>query len=202
MITKTKLKSINSVEGFLILLFTILVGGFLFLIGARFSKNTIIYNTLVLSLLVLISLVAAIGIFQLVKYKYVEMLKNELIEDLDIYKNKYDSKISETNSRIYTFEKNYSKKITKISKDYSIKAKEIKDIKKALDTKLIELDRRAAYFEIEFCNMKLENLKNKGEDNDAKKEIVRLYNRIIELNIIYPGISTDEYLEFIHLKLL
>jgi hypothetical protein len=201
MIRKNDIRSISSLEGFLLLLFIILVVGFLFLIGAKFSGNTMIFSFLILCLLILISLVTAIGLFQFVKYKYVEALKNEIIEDLKIYKNKADIKISETNSRIFFFEKNYSKKIMKISKDYSIKAKEINDIKKALDIKLIELDRKAASLEIEFYNMKVENLKSKGDDLEVNEEILHLYKRIIELNTIYPGISSDEALELIHLKL-
>lgn len=201
MIKKSKIESINSVEGFLSLIFIILVLGTLFLIGAKFSENTIIYNTLVLSLIFLTVLIASIGIFQFVKYKYIKTLKNEIIEDLYKYNNKLDNKVNETNSRIFGFETNYSKKLKKIAKEYSLKTKEINDIKKELDIKLLELDRKAAYFEIEFCKMKVENIKSKGGDDVSIKEIACLYNRIIEINSIYPGISTDEFLELIHLNL-
>jgi hypothetical protein len=200
-ITKSTIKSINSVEGFLILIFIICISGTLILIGAKFSTNTIIYNALVLSLIFLTALVGSVGIFQFVKRKYVETLKSEIMEDLFKYIDKSDSKVNETNNRIYGFETNYSKKLKKISKDYSLKAKEISDIKKELDDKLLELDRKAAYLEIEFCNMKAENIKSKGKNDASKKEIACLYNRIIEINNIFPGISTDEFLELIHLNL-
>jgi hypothetical protein len=201
LITKNTIKSINSVEGFLILIFIILISGILILIGAKYSTNTIIYNILVLSLMLLTALVSGVGIFQYVKYKYVETIKNEIMEDLDRYINKSDSKVNETNNRIYGFETNYSKKLKKISKDYSLKAKEISDIKKELDDKLLEIDRKAAYFEIEFCNMKAENIRSKNGEQAFKKEVAGLYNRIIELNSLFPGISTDEFLEAIHLHL-
>ena len=201
MIKKSKIESINSVEGFLILIFIILILGTLFLIGAKFSENTTIYNTLVISLIFLTVLIASIGIFQFVKYKYIKALKNEILEDLDKYNNKLDNKVNETNSRIFGFETNYSKKLKKIAKEYSLKTKEINDIKKELDIKLLELDRKAAYFEIEFCTMKVENIKSKGRDDVSIKEIACLYNRIIEINSIYSGISTEEFLELIHLNL-
>ena len=201
MIQRNTIKLINSVEGFLILIFIICISGTLILIGARFSTNAIIYNTLVLSLIFLSAFIGAIGIFQFVKYKYVETVKNEIMEDLDKYINKSDSKVNETNNRIYGFETNYSKKLKKISKDYSLKTKEISDIKKELDVKLLELYRKAAYFEIEFCNIKVENIKSKGKDDVSKKEIAFLYNRIIEINSTFPGISTDEFIELIHLNL-
>lgn len=201
MIKRSTIKSINSAEGFLILVFIILISVTLILISTRFSVNTIVYNALVLCLIFLITLVSSIGIFQFVKYKYVETVKNEIMEDLDKYINKSDSKVNETNNRIYGFETNYSKKLKKISKDYSLKAKEINDIKKELDVKLLEMYRKTAYFEVEFCNMKAENIKSKGENEVSKKEISCLYNRIIEVNNIFPGVSTDEFLELIHLNL-
>jgi hypothetical protein len=200
-ITKNTIKSINSVEGFLIMIFIVLIGGALILIGAKFTENNIIYNALILSLIFLTVVVGSIGVFQFVKYKYVETVKNEIMEDLDRYINKADSKVNETNNRIYSFETNYAKKLKKISKDYSIKAKEISDIKKDMDNKLLELDRKAAYFEIEFCNMKAENIKSKELDKTSKKEITELYNRIIEINNMFPGISSEEFLEAIHLNL-
>lgn len=201
MITKNTMKSLNSIEGFLILVFIILISGILILIGAKFTVNTIIYNMLVLCLIFLITIIASIGTFQFVKNKYVESVKNEIMEDLDKYINKADSKVNETNNRIYGFETNYSKKLKKISKDYSLKAKEISDIKKELAVELLEIHKKAAYFEIEFCNMKAENIKSKDGKDASIKEIALLYHRIIELNSTFPGVSSDEFLDSIHLNL-
>lgn len=191
MIKKSKIESINSIEGFLVFIFIILVLGILFLIGVKFLENTIIYNALVLSLIFFTILIASIGIFQFVKYTYIKALKNEIIDDLDKNNNKLDTKVNEISNRIFGFETSYSKKLKKITKEYFLKTKEINDIKRQLDAKLLELDRKAAYFEIQFCNMKIENIRSKGEDDASIKEIACLYDRIDKISSIYPDISED-----------
>ena len=199
MFSKSKMKSLNAVDLFLLLIFIILVNGVLFFIGQSLHTNTILYTVLMLSVIVFTTLAASIAIFQFVKLKYVQSVKDSIMEDFDKYKNKLENKVIETNGRIFSFETNYSKKLKKIMRDYNIKCKEIDNIKKELDIKLIELDRKSAGLEIEFCNMKAENIKSKAEINI--KEIKALYDRIIELNGTYPGISTEESLKLIYLYL-
>lgn len=81
-------------------------------------------------------------------------------------------------------------------KDYSVKVKEIEDIKKALNSKLVEADIKSAELEMEICVMKFQNLKGKS-DNDVK-ERKDLCNRIIKLSDKYPKICTEEFLRSIN----
>lgn len=199
MFNKNKIKFLDLIEVFLILFFIILVIGILFFIGSRLNTNYIIYNTLIVCSILLTTIVASIAVFQYVKTKYIQELKYVIMEDLDKYKDKIESKVFETNHRIFGFEKNYSKKIKKIMMDYNVKSKEIINLKKEMDIKLCELDRRAAMLEIELCSLRAENIKS--EVGNYISEKAALYARIIELNHIYEGISTDDFLALINLKL-
>lgn len=198
MIYKRKIKSIGFLEAFLILFFIILVTGILYFIASSLAINAFLYNGLIIGTVILTIVVASIAIFQFIKVKYIRIFKVQLKEELDNYKIKSGIKVAETNNRIVYFEANYSKQLKKIMKDYSAKAKEIEDVKKTLNVKLIEIERKAAEFEIEICIIKVKNLKGK-EVNDIK-ERKDLYKRITEINNRYPGICKEEFLLSINVK--
>ena len=198
MIIKRKIKSMGFVEAFLILFFIILVTGILYFVGSSLAINAFLYNGLVIGTTILTIIVASIAVFQFIKVKYIRIVKAQIKEQLDDYKIKLGNKTSETNNRIVYFEANYSKQLKKIMKDYSAKAKEIEDVKKVLNLKLIEIDRKAAEFEVEICIIKAENLKGK-EDYDIKEKW-DLYQRVIEINNRYPGICTEKFLSSINVN--
>lgn len=192
LLNRRKIKSMELIEILLIFLFVILMLGSLFFIGKELAANTTIYKILMGSIIFITTLVTSIVIFAFVKRKYIEVLKVEIEEDFDKFKIKLEDKVLTTNNRIFGFETNYSKKLKKIMKDYNIKVKEIENIKKELNTKLAETDRKAAYLEIEISKIKLENILSK-EINDSK-EIKAIYNRIIKLNELYPGTCDEKFL--------
>lgn len=187
-----KIKSISLVEVFLVLFFIILVTGILYFIGNNLASNVFLYNGLVIALIIFTIIVASIATFQFIKGKYVEAVKAEVKEEIEQSRTKLGNKIAETNNRMAYFEANYSKKLKKIMKDYSVKVKEIEDIKKELNGKLGELDRKAAQLEIETCIIKAE--KHKGKAEIDVEQVKTLYARIIELSERYPGICAEEIL--------
>ena len=191
MLNKRKTKSLDLLEVFLILILIMLVCGIFYFISNYFSINIFLYSSIVLLFMVLTIFVAAIAIFQFVKMKYVDAVKAEVKVEMDNYKTKIGNKIVDVNTRIGYFEAEYSKKLKKVMKDYLIKAKEIEDIKKELSQKVIEIDRKTAELEIETCL-------NKAEKLDIGHRITP-YERIIQLNNIYPGICDDTILKEIYL---
>lgn len=200
---RNKIKSLTSVEVFLVLFFSAIVILTLIFMGNNFSKNIIVYDVFALALIFFIILIGSVAIFQFVKFKFVTQLKSEIMLDLDIYKNKLENKVVETSSRIFGFETNYSKLLRKISKDYNTKAKEIENIKKELEIKSEELDRRSAQLEIEFCEMRAEYITNKADTSlDDEKQIEGLHKRVEELKNKYPGIHapTDELVKILNVK--
>lgn len=190
MLSKRKIKSLESLEVFLILILIMLVCGIFYFITTYLKINIFLYNAIVLLFMVLTTFVAAIAIFQFVKIKYIEAVKVEVKEELDNYKTKIGNKIMEANTRIGYFEVDYSKKLKKVMKDYLIKAKEIEDIKKELAEKIIEINRKTAELEIETCLIKAEKL-------DLEQRIAP-YERIVKLNDIYPGICDEQVLKEIY----
>ena len=193
MLNKRKIKSLDLLEVFLILILIMLVCGIFYFISNYFRIDIFLYNAIVLLLIVLTIFVSAIAMFQFVKMKYVEAVKIELKSEMDSYKAKIGNKILEMNTRIGYFEVDYSKKLKKIMKDYLIKAKEIEDIKKELAEKIIEINRKTAELEIETCLIKAEKL-------DIEHRIGP-YKRIVELNNIYPGICNEQVMKEIYLIL-
>ena len=198
MFNNRKMKSMGFVEMFLILFFITLVTGILYFTGSSLAINAFLYNGLVIGIIILTIIVASIAVFQFIKVKYTRIVNAEVKEELNNYKIKLGNKTAETNNRIVYFEANYSKQLKKIMKEYSAKAKEIEDVKKVLNAKLIEIDRKTAELEVETCIMKIENLKCKtGSDIKERKD---LYHRIIELSDKYPGICTEEFLSSININ--
>jgi uncharacterized membrane-anchored protein YhcB (DUF1043 family) len=199
MFDKRKMKSMGFVEVFLILFFIILVTGILYFTASSLAIDALLYNGLVIGIIILTIIVASIAVFQFIKVKYTRIVITEVKEELENYKIKLGNKTTETNNRIVYFEANYSKQLKKIMKDYSVKAKEIEEVKKALNAKLVEIDRKAAELEVETCIMKVENLKGKtGRDIKERKD---LYHRIIVLSDRYPGICTEEFLSSINVNM-
>lgn len=198
MFNKKEIKSMGSVELFLILFFIILVTGILYFIGERLAISTFLYNGLVIGIIILTIIVASIAIFQFIKVKYTRIVKAEVMEELNNYKIKLGSKTAETNNRIVYFEANYSKQLKKIMKDYTGKVKEIEDVKKTLNVKLAEMDIKTAELEIETCIMKAENLKVNSQSYIKEKK--DLYTRVIKLSDKYPGICTEEFLTSLNIE--
>ncbi len=189
MLNRRKIKSMELIEVLLIFLAIILLVGILFFIGKELKINTVIYNVLVASLIFIATLIVSIVVFQFVKRKYIEALKDEIEEDFDVSRSKLEEKVLNINNRIFGFETNYSKKLKKIMKDYNIKVKEIENIKKELSIKLTEEDMKIACLEIEICKIKLAN----NEDYDEKeRESIR--DRIVRINELYPSISDEKIL--------
>lgn len=180
-------------------IFIILLIGSLFFIGKELQPNTTIYKILMGSIILITTLITSLVVFQFVKRKYIGVLKDEIEEELGKYKIKIEDKILTTNNRIFGFEKTYSKQLKKIVKDYNIKVKEIENIKRELNIKLAETDRKAAYLEIEICKVKLDNIVV-GEINDSKGKKA-IYNRIIKLNELYPGLCDEKFITGIYSKL-
>lgn len=199
MLNKRRIKSMEAIEVFLIFIFVILLVGCLFFIGKGLSANTAIYNLLMGSIIFITTIVTSIVIFLFVKRKYIEVLKNEIEEEFDRYKSKLEDKVLTTNNRIFGFETNYSKKLKKVMKAYNIKVKEIENIKKELNDKLAEADKKAAFLEIEIYMIKAENILSK--EIDDSKERKAIYSRILKLNEIYPGIIDEKALTEVQLNL-
>ena len=191
MINKRSIKSLDLIEVVLILIAILLFCGIFNYISKQFTINILLYNVFIFLLMLLTSFVVAIAIFQLVKMKYIEVVKAELKADMDKYKTKTDNKSLVTNTKVVHFEVDYSKKLRKVTKDYLIKAKEIEYIKKELGEKLQVLDRKIAELEVETCLIKIEKL------DEAHKIIY--YKRLLELNDIYPGICEEEIINGIHI---
>jgi len=181
MLHKRKIKSLDFLEVFLVLIFIMLVSGIFYFISNFFKIDIFLYNSIILLLIVLTILVATVAIFQFVKMKYVKAVKAEMQVEMDNYKTKIGNKLIESNNRIGYFEVEYSKKLKKITKDYLIKAKEIEEIKKELAGKIMEINRKTAELEVETCLIKIEKM-------DLDHKIIS-YERILKLNIAYPGVK-------------
>ncbi|WP_461207558.1 hypothetical protein [Clostridium sp. DL1XJH146] len=189
---RRKLKSMELIEVLLIFLAVILLMTSLILVGKKLESNTTIYNILMVSVIFISIFVISIVIFLFVKRKFIDALKFDLEEEIDTYKSKLEEKVLITNNRIFGFETNYSKKLKKIMKDYNIKVKEIENIKKELNIKLIEEDRKLSYLEIEINKMKLHNLLS--EEDYSEEERDAICSRIMILNELYPGINDEKLL--------
>jgi hypothetical protein len=193
-INKRKIKSLSLLEAILILILIIMVCIIFYFISNYFDLNPFLYDSMVLLLVVLTILVAALAIFQFVKIKYVGDVKNEMKTDMDNYKEKIGDKLFEANNRIGHFEADYSKKLKKVMKDYAIKVKEVEDIKKALDKRIVEIDRKTAGLEVETLLLKVERLETEQK--------LPHYRRIVQLNDIYPGICDEDVLKEIDLIII
>jgi len=198
MLNKTKMKSMGFVEIFLILFFIILVTIILYFIGSSLAINAFLYNGLIMGIIILTIIVASIAVFQFIKIKYTRIIKAEVKEDLDNYKIKLLNKTLENNNKIVYFETNYSKQLKKIMKDYSAKVKEIEDVKKELNIKLVEIYKKVTELELQTCIIKVENLKGNAGNVKERKN---LYNKIIELSDRCPEICTMEFLTSININM-
>jgi len=190
MFNKRRIKSLDFLEVLLILIFILLLNWIFYFVSNYLRINILVYSVITISLIVLTILVAAIAIFQFVKMKYLEAVKVEVKMEIDSYKTKIDTKVSDANIRIGHFEVDYAKKLKKISRDYLIKAKEIENIKKELSEKMTEIDRKTSELEIQNCLIKIEK-------SDEEHKII-LYERIVKLNDFYPGVCDDEILKEIN----
>jgi septal ring factor EnvC (AmiA/AmiB activator) len=189
-----KRKSLSLFDAILVLSIIIMVCAIFYFIGNYFEINSFLYAFMVFLLIILTSLLIAIAIFQFVKMKYVGAVKNDIKADMDNYKAKIGDKIFEVNNRIGHFEADYSKKLKKVMKDYAVKVKEVEDIKKALEKKIIEMDRRTAELEVEMLLLRVERI-----ERDQK---LPHYIRIVQLNNIYPGICDETLLKEIDLFMI
>jgi hypothetical protein len=134
-------------------------------------------------------------IFQFVKKQYVEEVKRELADEILKYKDSLRDKVDSTNNRIFSFETNYAKNLKKVTKDYSIKAKQIENLNKELNNKIKEIDKKSFYLEVQICILKAERIQEESPEQIKEKAVC--YKRIIELSEIYPDIVTADFLESI-----
>jgi uncharacterized membrane protein (DUF485 family) len=195
MFNKRKLKSMDLMQTMMVFIFILLLIQGLYFIAGTLSENSFMNNLLIGIIVFLITFFMANVIFQFVKKQYVEEVKRELADEILKYKDSLRDKVDSTNNRIFSFETNYAKNLKKVTKDYSIKAKQIENLNKELNNKIKEIDRKSAYLEVQICILKAERIQEESPERIQEKAVC--YKRIIELNKTYPDIVTANFLESI-----
>lgn len=219
-------KNFNYIELFFVLGFMILVGIVVyFLINGiiyetkevkyegYYSNNQInaimlatdnainkIYNILVVSTIFFTILVASITIFQYIKIRDIDKLKEELKNELYTERELLDEKLEKSQEWIETFEREYNLRFSKIEENYQKQLSTVDYMILNLQEKIDNLSRKSAELQIDTNYVKAKEFEKRKEIPNS--ELINTYEEIKKLVESYPNTKSNEFISKLYIDLV
>lgn len=217
-----KLYIVNVGELFFVISFFILVGATIYFISKGIGStdiemsvtsvysvdqaNTIksvadstvgkINNTIAVSAIFFTIVVTSISVFQYMKTKDIDKIKEELIKEMEKNHRLIRLKTNKSSKKLDEIETVYSEKFKILQENYTRKSNEINNMIQKLEEKIRTLDLKSIELDIDTTYIKVRELK--GRSQAPITDVIKGYEKIKSLCEEHTNIKSEEFLSEIY----
>ncbi|WP_017414154.1 hypothetical protein [Clostridium tunisiense] len=155
-----------------------------------------INNTVAVSAIFFTIVVTSISVFQYMKTKDIDKIKEELIKEMDKNHRLIRLKTNKSSKKLDEIETEYSEKFKILQKDYTRKNNEINNMMRELEGKIRTLDLKSIELDIDTTYIKIRELK--GRNQIPVTDVINSYEKIKSLCEEHTNIKSEEFLSEIY----